>query len=36
MTMSLAFEKSLEESIRGFLKEEVIDHGERYKCGRCK
>ncbi len=39
MTMSLAFENTLDAAIRGFLKEDVIadhqDKKERYKCEFC-
>jgi ubiquitin C-terminal hydrolase len=39
MTMSLAFETSLDACIRGFVKEDYIedpaDKRERYKCERC-
>ena len=37
MTMSLAFEATLDACIRGFTREEQIDgQGERYKCGGCQ
>jgi ubiquitin C-terminal hydrolase len=39
MTLSLAFETSLDACLRGFLKEDQIaepeDKRERYKCGKC-
>lgn len=40
MTLSLAFENSLEACIRGFLREDQLaepdDKRERYKCEKCK
>lgn len=35
MTMSLAFENSLERCISNFLKEDKLDSAEKYKCEKC-
>lgn len=36
MTLSTAFESSLEKCISNFLKEEIIDISQQYKCDKCK
>jgi ubiquitin C-terminal hydrolase len=36
MTLSMAFESSLDKCIKGFLQEVVIDKSQEYKCDKCK
>ena len=36
MTLSLAFESSLDKSILGFLKEDTLESTDKYKCEKCK
>jgi len=36
MALSIPFLRTLDESIREFLTEDVLDHSESYKCEKCK
>jgi len=36
MTLSLAFETSLDKCIQNFLKEDVLGSKDKYKCDKCK
>ena len=35
MTLSLAFEASLDKAITNFLKEDTLDSTDKYKCEKC-
>lgn len=35
MTLSLAFESTLEKGIANFLKEDTLDSKDKYKCEKC-
>ena len=35
MTLSLAFESSLEKSIINFLKEDILGSSDKYNCNKC-
>ena len=36
MTLSLAFENSLEKCLNNFLKEYTLESTDKYKCEKCK
>lgn len=36
MTLSLAYESSLDKCISNFIKEDTLSSSEKYKCDKCK